>query len=436
MIGLFFVLGCSASTVDGGVDGAIDLGIDSETSDARVDDAPADAEDVTIDAASCAAAPAMVPCAGLYALRGMPLDVTGWRTNLGVGTAHDPIDGWRWIGFVRDPLRPARFSEYRIVHADDHLTSLDTTTVVRALPRDIGGSEYQLRDFLYDRCRSEWLALLFNDATPGTIYGVGYDLAGNPISGPTDLSILNSTVGYAARADGYGFIASTSSDVCGPRMLSTAWVDARDLSVTQSAGVAFDDRYAPHSETRGSDWVLASHATCDQTSSLMLWDVASTGEVRSPRTVTGLVDVGRSSWWNVKVFEDGPAIAWALRLGAPGSIQMLATGVDVVSGNTRTPPTVVVDGTDLADIRPGLFEQEGDAGFAILYAEDTLSAPPTQRTWFVRIATDGTVLQRTMIAENPTVGGLGPFALKWLRDRYIVGYRHGPDVLDELRCSP
>lgn len=428
------------ASVDGGGDDAltdayVDAPPDGEAVDASDVDAPDDGllPDAGRDGGTCTAPPAP-RCPGVVVPRGAPLVVTGWETDLGHGVVHD-ASGWRWLGRVRDTADPSRFSSFRVVRADEHFTSLDTSVVLASAPRTVAGVAFQPDELVAEPCNVGWLALFSpSDGSGARTLAAPYGLDGAALGAAVDVTPLPAAGCVAQTTAGLGFVVPGYGGTCGVDAFSTLWLAPTSLAPTRVGPTAFDGHALIGCAWAGSEWLLAARSTCDAASTLEVRALSTDAAISPARPVTGLPAGAAGAQWRLTMLVGGGAVAWRVTPGAPGEV--LAVGVDTSTGALRSTPVDVGDGAGIVSVRGMIAAREGGDAYAVLFVEQLSGSPARQRTWFVRFDASGTVLGRSMLAEGAAIGGSDPFALAWLGDRYVVGYPDGGNVLDELFCRP
>jgi hypothetical protein len=389
------------------------------------------------DGADCS--PAVPPdfvCSGDYVARRSPIDTTGWRPMSGYGGVQRVADGWAWVGIVRESGGGPRIVGYHFVRADEHFTELDASAVAENLPLLADGVEWGLGFAGHLKCADRWLMVLDSPDRPGETYLALYASDGRALEAPQHITSVHA--GGAVVADdateSFLFLDAEASDCA--RQLAPVRVSASDLLVTRGARVSFDGYQTVAAFWRSDAyWILRGQDACSPAAPrLVLWDLHADGTSSTARSVTGLPDLtGVWTDWSVGFPPWGVGAASAITM--LGSVaELLYAPVDPDTAAALSPAVTIVRMTDAGEVRGLALEPEGDWGWGMLY-QQTSGSDGTQRVFFARFTRAGEVVQRTLLSESPAFPGAGGFLLRWMGERYIVGYHDGADLIDEFICS-
>jgi hypothetical protein len=397
-------------------------------------------EDGGLDGGACAIAREDEPaCPGSFAVRGAPLGVAGWQPYPGNGGAQRTESGWRWLGFVREAPGSPTIVGYRLVETDRHLAFLNTTTELTGLPLVADGATWVPSTIAPTGCDDRWLVTLRrDDGLTSDTRGVLYRGDGSALGPPvllTAAGVVNPRIDHDLAAGELVMLAEETSGACNSSFTPLR-VDPVSLAPS-SGGVATFTTYRNGDYAwRADRWSFAGSeidpATGCPSRPPALWDLFTDGSTSVTREIVGLPGLGTDyGGWSVHVLPRGPALA-LLRRFVSGTWEIWYAVVDVATGVLLSTPTTLAAETGVFGVVLGPVARDGNDGFGLLSADDHV-ATGTHRTWFSRVADDGTVLQHTLLASRAIGGAQEPFWLQRRGDRFVAGYSY---QVFELVCVP
>ncbi len=389
--------------------------------DARV---PRDAEsgdsgDADVDA-WLPAADAGTRCGGDFVPAGIRLDPGAHVFDVTFGDAAV----WYW------PSPSVLTGTQRILRISRDLEAIDESRPMEGLPMTLGGTTfYGWPTYVLDPSGTAALVRVQpSTREPRRLLLATYGTDGTVRAGPVDVGDVRVSSPTHVARDGDAYVLLDQTDAASPTCSTTlrhVRADPVTRVVETAPDVELDGVQVDRVAWRGDRWTVWAWTSCvSGPDSAVLFDVLPDGGVLGPRAVaawsdafTGAAPRPRESGdWPMLFHETGP---W-------GDIVHYAR-LDPAAGTFTTPPTAVATTTAVAEGNI-LLAARDDGEDALLFVE--LEEHVRGRTRFVRVQSDGVVLQDSILTDGPAPPPI--FLLRWVGDRYIASFG---GVVDALICS-